>query len=156
MHASSCWAISSLFPNEGTLSCSHFELLMSLRHSYSNVKLSQSRTANSDSAWVNFYIFQHGDIYEGQHWIFVPYRWTLYCLCMKPSLIIKLMYLCVILLYMHAQLSPILHENRNSSWFLQWLYQKWLTCQSCMLIMITSVVCLLILIFLIKLYMCSI
>ena len=30
-----------------------------------------------------------GDICEGQHWIFIPYRWTLYCLHMKPSLIIK-------------------------------------------------------------------
>ena len=60
MHASSYKAISSLFSNQGTLSYSHFELLMSFRHSYLTVKLSQSHSANSDSAWVNFYIFQHG------------------------------------------------------------------------------------------------
>ena len=60
-------AISSFLSSQGTLQHSHFELLMSLRHSYSTVKLSQSHSTNLDSACVNFYIFQHG----GQLEIFV-------------------------------------------------------------------------------------
>ena len=53
-----------LITSHRTLYNSRFELLMLSRLLYLHSKMSQSRSAISDSACVNFYIFQHGSAVE--------------------------------------------------------------------------------------------